>query len=169
MKKSGFRLRGRFRVHRYDAFGNFICAMRFYNAINSPVLDELMNAFFRNATQPTNWYTGLIDNASFVSVSSADLAESHTGWIENQDYDESTRVEWTPPAAASQKLENTLSMDFTMNAVKTIQGLFLSENSTKGDATVGQALWCTGLFDTPQSLGIGEVLKVFYDLTAREG
>ena len=161
------RLWGRFRYQRIARDGRVLVEGSFDNGVTDPALNDLFDSYCRNQAQPSAWYVGLIDFASFSALAAADTMASHAGWIENTDYSEGTRPQWTPPAASGQKLENTLEMITTMTAAVTIHGLFIASDNTKGGTT--GILWASGLFGVSQTMAIGESLKLFYDLTGREG
>lgn len=137
------------------------------NGIATAALNDALEVLFRAGSQRTTWYGGLIDLASYSALAAADTMSSHAGWVESTDYSESTRPQWSPGAASGGVIINSSAMSFTLNAAKTLVGLFVASNSTKG-GTSG-LLWSTGLFDDNQVMASGEVLKVFYQLTAAAG
>lgn len=89
---------------------------------------------------------------------------SHAGWIENQDYDEAARPTWVEDTPASGIITNTATVDFTMNATKTIKGIFINSVNTKG-GTLG-TLWSTASLPATVSVVDDDVLKFIYTLTA---
>jgi hypothetical protein len=88
---------------------------------------------------------------------------SHAGWTESTDYDEVSRVTWNPDAAASRAVTNSTTVDFTMNATKTIKGIFITSNNTKGGTT--GTLWATAAFSSNASVVATDVLKVTYTVS----
>lgn len=134
------------------------------NGVTLPALDDVNNVYFGAGTQKTAWYVGLIDNAGFSALSSADTMVSHAGWTENQQYTASTRPQWSVGASSGQTITNASAMAFTMNATATIKGAFVVSNSTKGGTT--GTLFATGAFASNQSLSSGQVLNVTYTETS---
>jgi hypothetical protein len=139
----------------------------FSNGLISLTINNLLDVYFRAVGQSTNWYAGLIDNAGFSALDASDSMSSHPNWVENLAYTAAARLEWIPSAAIGGLVTNPTPMQYTMNADVTIQGLFISSSPTKA-GTAG-ILWAHGQFTTPQILKAGEILKAFYQLTARQG
>ena len=158
---------GIFRFSTRDTLGDVLSFGQCSNGITDQLFNDLLNSYFRNESQPTNWYIGLIDNSSFTGVSDDDTMSSHSGWIENTDYDEATRPEWAPESSTDKLLITLGSIAFSMNMVSSIQGFFVTSSSTKGGST--GVLLATGLANNVQSLQAGETMNVSYDLSARKG
>ncbi len=137
------------------------------NGVTDAALNDLQEVLFRAGTQRPNWYASLIASSGFTAVAGSDTMSSHSGWTEMTGYNESSRPAWTPSAAAEGRLINAGAMTFTMTAAVTLEGLFLTSSSLKA-GTAG-LLWSTGLFDAPESLLQGEVMRLFYDLQAAPG
>ena len=137
------------------------------NGIVTEAPNDLLGVMFRGETQSASWYLGLIDDENFDELDDDDSMSSHAGWVENTQYDEATRRAWDPDAAAGGILTNATAREFTISDEITLQGLFVTTNSTKG-ATTG-TLWATGLYATAVTLPAGAVFKAFYELTARRG
>jgi hypothetical protein len=137
------------------------------NGITDEGMHYLLEVGFRSdagmpVSQIAPWYAGLIDNAGFTGDNPSDTMASHTGWTEiTTQYNEASRQTLAFPAASSRTI--TASVSFTMNASKTIQGIFVTSNNTKGGTT--GTLWSTALFSTPPSLVTGNVLTANYSLT----
>ena len=130
-------------------------------------LNHDLETEFRSGTPVTTWYIGLIDSSGYTAVATADTMSSHAGWTEITDYSESTRVAWSPGAAAAGVIVNGTLASFTFTAAKTVKGLFLTSVSTKGGTT--GTLFLTALADTEMAMTSGEVLKVQLTLTAAAG
>lgn len=140
----------------------------FLNGVTDAGINDILDKYFRSGTPPTNWYMGLISATNYSALDDDDdTMSSHSGWEEDQQYDEANRPEWAPAAATSQKLDNSTSVKFTMNAETTIQGLFITSDNTIG-GTSG-TLWATGLLNVPVAVKSGEVFRGYYDLTGAEG
>lgn len=139
----------------------------FPNGLTTAGINHMNDVTFRGASQNASWYLGLIANSGFTTVAAADTSSSHSGWTEDQNYSEATRVAWAPEASASGLLVNAAAREFTINAAATIKGIFISSSNTKG-GTAG-TLFSTGLFPSVNTLPIGAVLKIYYELETREG
>lgn len=136
------------------------------NGITTPGINYLLEVGFRsNAMSPVAqlapWYASLIDDASYSGVAAADTSASHTGWIESDDYSEADRQTLAFAAASARAI--TAQVSFTMNATKTLRGIFVTSEDTK-NSTAG-TLWSTALFGTPPSVVSGNVLTANYSLT----
>ena len=155
-------LQGRFKVEHWRD-GKCIGVQEFKNQITTVGKNYLLDAGFHAGSQISTWYVGLVDNASFSAFSAADTMSSHAGWIENDDYDESTRVEWTEGAASAASITNGTALTFTMNATATIKGIFLTSVSTKNGTT--GTLWTAVAFSSNVSVVDDDQLKVTYTLS----
>lgn len=131
------------------------------NGITDQGIHYLLEAGFRGGSAISTWYALLIDNAGFTGVDASDVMSSHTGWSESTDYTESVRQTLSFGAAASRTINASVS--FTMNATKTIQGIAVTSDNTKGGTT--GTLWSTALFSTPPGLISGNVLTANYSLS----
>ncbi len=135
------------------------------NGVVNSALDDLLNVYLGNGSQTATWYIGLIDNASYSALSASDTMASHAGWIENTDYSQANRPAWTPGAASGQAVTNGTSVDFSMNATKTIRGLFLTSNSTKS-GTTGKLFATAAFSGGNQVVNNGDTLKVTYTVSS---
>lgn len=134
----------------------------FDNGITDVGIHYLLEAGFRGGSAISTWYAGLIDNSGYTGVAAGDTMSSHSGWTEiTTQYDEAARQTLTFGAAASRAI--TASVSFTMNATKTVQGIFVNSVSTKGGTT--GTLWSTALFSSPPGLVSGNVLTANYTLS----
>lgn len=165
--KAGMQVGGRYHWEIQGTDGTVRAWGTFHNGIPTTALNDILDTYFRNGSPSATWHALLIGSDSFTALAATDTMSSHSGWTENTDYDEATRPQWDPPAASGGTLNNTTSMEFTMNAVVTIVGIGISTSSTKSGSS--GVLFSTGLFDQEQTLAIGEVLRVYYELNAREG
>lgn len=158
---------GEFFWQKANRHGKIIARGGFNNSVVTAGLNHILETQFRSGSQVASWYAGLIDNASFSALAASDTMSSHAGWIENTDYTESVRQQWSPGAASGGIIINTAAMQFTMDDSKTIQGVFIASDNTKS-GTSG-TLWATALFDSSQEVSPGEYLKIFYRLKALAG
>jgi len=133
----------------------------FSNGVTDAALTDMLNTYFRSATQKPTWYMFLIGATGYTALAPADTMSSHTGWTENTDYTESPRPTWAADAALNKSIRNsTTPAIFTMSAATTLKGIGIVSNSTKAGAT--GMLWCTGLFGSDRNLAISDVLRVEY-------
>jgi len=151
----------------YTKHGNVRDMGEFPNGILTAGLNALLEAFFREGTQPAAFYGGIIDSTDYTALALGDTMAVHAGWTEVTDYSSATRPVWTPGAPASGLLTAPDAMEFTMSSSQTAKGLLLCTDSTKG-GTAG-TLWAHGLFDTEQVLQASETLKCYYELEALNG
>ena len=162
--RDNIRLGGMFTVE-LKRDGKVIHSEKFHNVITTEGRDNILDVMFDAATQVTSWFVGLIDNAGYTGVSAADTHDSHTGWDENTDFDESTRPEWAPDAASSQSISNSLTVDFSINGTVTIKGIFVSGLNTKGSTSSAPLLWSAGAFATNVTAVNGDTLSVTYTVS----
>ena len=158
-----FRPKGKFQIEHFDKDGNLKAVYEVPNGIVDVGLNHILETQFRSGPPVATWYIGLIDNASFSALAAGDTMGSHAGWIENADYDEATRPAWTPGAASARSMTNASTVDFTMNATKTIKGIFITTVSTKSGTT--GTLWSTAAFGSTVAVVDNDVLKVTYTLS----
>jgi hypothetical protein len=136
------------------------------NGITDVGIHYLLEVGFRSdagspVAQEAPWYAGLIDNAGFTGLDAGDTMSSHTGWSESTDYTESVRQAFVFAAAAARAISDDVSM--TMNATKTIEGIFVTTDNVKGGTT--GTLWSTAQFSTAPALISGNVLTSNYSLS----
>lgn len=137
---------------------------RIRNAATDAGLNDLLSAGFAAGTQRPAWYLGLIDNDGFSAIPATDTLSSHPGWTEVTAYTSATRPQWTPLSVAGKLVQNTSVVNFTMNATKTLRGIFVASDSTKG-GTSG-ILWATALLPSTQQVVNSQVVKVTYGVQA---
>jgi hypothetical protein len=155
-------LRGKFGVDLHRN-GKIIAHYDFPNGIVDEGINHILDVQFNEETQVTDWYIGLVDNSSWTAFADADTMASHAGWIENEDYEEVTRPQWTVGEASERAVTNAVSVDFSINDTVTIKGVFIASSSTKG-GTSG-VLWSTGAFGAEVPLQNGDTLKITYTVT----
>ncbi len=163
----GLLLKGRFVIERWSPYGVRLGRYHFPNQVLLAGMKSILDIMFDAGTQITTWYMGLI-GGSTVTIDEDDTPSSHSGWTEDQNYDEATRPIWNPRAAtASGKIKNSSSSEFTMNAATTIRGLFIISENTKG-GTSG-TLWSAATLDAVQVVSGSEILRGYYELQALDG
>jgi len=156
------RLRGTVVVEHIRA-GKVIGKQEFSNGITDQGMLYLLDAAFHGDAQVTTWYIGLINSLSYTGLSAADTMASHGGWIECTTYGEGMHPQWTCGGAATRAITNAATVDFSLNATKTLKGVYFTSNATKG-ASSG-TLWSTALFVAPIAVNDGDTLKVTYTVT----
>lgn len=155
--------KGKFHVEHWRD-GKKLGTYDFLNGVTNVGRNALLDIMFHAVSQITPWYLGLINGSGTPALAAGDEMNNHTGWTEDQNYDEATRVEWTEGAAASQSITNSVSCDFTINATTTIYGIFVTSSNTKG-GTSG-TLWATGAFNGGTlSVVDNDIIKVTYTVT----
>jgi hypothetical protein len=163
-KKPDLQLKGKFKVEQIRD-GKVIDTREIDNLIMNVGKNKLLDIMFNADTQITNWYIGLVDNASFTAFAAGDTTASHAGWVENEDYSETDRQVWDPGAASGQSVTNGTAAVFSIDTDSiTIKGIFITSLITKGGAT--GTLWNGVAFGTALALNDGDQLKVTYTLSA---
>jgi len=158
---------GKFRWEIEDVDGRIRDSGEFHNGITTEGVNDILDVYFRNGSTASNWYMGLISSTDYTALDEDDTMASHSGWTEDENYSQAARLEWAPSAATSGFLDNATAVKFTMNAVTTINGLFIVDDNTKGG--VAGTLWATGLLETAKAVKSGEIFRAWYDLTGKEG
>jgi len=171
MNRGKVKMCGYVMIRCFDYFGKKKWEEEFPNGVVNEGLDDLLDAYFNQKVQNTNYFMGLLDSPAVLSAT--DTMGAHAGWTEFGDagpsdgYDEITRPEWNPAAAASQQVSNVVAIVFTINATGTIAGIFISTNATKG-GIIG-VLWATALFaQGDKNVAAADVLEVTYTVTAAD-
>ena len=154
---------GIFHIQHLDKDGNIKNEFDAPNGITNVGLNHILDTQFNGGTAVDPWYVGLIDNAAFSALAAADTMASHAGWAESAAYTEGTRVEWTAGAASGRAVTNAATLDFSINATVTINGIFVTSVNTKSGTT--GVLWATASFSSAVSATNGDTLKVTYTVS----
>lgn len=133
------------------------------NGITDEGLNHILGVEFHGDTQITTWYIGIVDNASFSAFAAADVMNSHAGWIEVTAYSESVRQTWPTDASSARSISNAVAATFSINAGKTLKGIFVTSDSTKS-GTTGK-LWSTAAFASTVAVISGDSVKVTYTVS----
>lgn len=151
---------------------NAICLDRFgqvkwtdiaKNAFTDEGLNHVLDVLAHGATQTNPWYIGLIGSTAYSALAAGDTLASHAGWTEEIPTSAALRLEWTEGAASSKSMTNSATVDFAINASKTIKGAHLA-SAASGTSGI---LLCTGLFtEGDRAVVSGDTLKITYTLTA---
>jgi hypothetical protein len=143
-------------IHEFD----------FTNGITNVGRNYGLNAIFNGGTQilAANWAIGLIDNASFGSLATADTMASHS-WTEFTAYTQSTRPAWGPTTSTAQLVANVVLSVFDISSSGVLNGIFVTSNNTKGGTT--GTLWATASYPTPVPVTGGtDEIKILYQVAA---
>lgn len=154
--------RGEWYVEHYDKNGNFLGRYRFPNGITNVGKNYILDVGFNSITQisQSSWCVGIIDNAGFSALASADTMSSHGGWSEFTSYSQTTRVAWGSGSASGQQISNATADTFDLTASGTLYGIFVTSDNTKGGTT--GTLWSTAAFPTTIPVSNGDQLKITY-------
>lgn len=135
------------------------------NRVVNQGLNDLLDVYLRNQSQTAAWYVALFSGnvTPQATWTAANFASNAT---EFTNYTESTRVAYTPAAAASQSIDNTANRAvFTADTGGgTVYGAALLSASGKS-ATTGK-LFSSARFATPKVLDEADVLNVAYTVGA---
>ena len=140
---------------------------KYPNGAKTVGLNKLLDVAFRNQTQITQWYCGLIAESGYSSESAADTSASHAGWSELTTYTSSTRLAWSPGAASSGTITISSAMSFTTNADSQIRGILIASSSTK--SSIVDVLWATATEASARTILSGQTYEVYYTITATPG
>lgn len=153
-------LKGHFIIQHFNKDGELLDTYEVPNGITDVGLNAILDVKFNTGSQITTWYIGLMDNSGFTAVAAADTLASHSGWAETTAYSGS-RPAWTSGAASSRSVTNSSSVDFAINATKTIKGIFICSAAS---GTSGE-LWSTATFGSTVAVNNGDTLKVTYTVS----
>lgn len=135
-----------------------------HNLVTTEGLNHLLNVTFKGSTQASTWYVGLFEG-NYTPVAGDTAATFPASATESTAYDETTRQLWNTDAVSSGAVNNgTNKAIFTINATKTLYGMFLTSASAKS-ATSG-TLFSATRFSTSRSVIDNDELRVTYTLTA---
>jgi hypothetical protein len=136
-----------------------------HNLIVNVGLTYLVGSALIGVTVDTTWFIGLTDNSP--TVVAANTMASHAGWIEFDEYDETTRQAWTGVAGAAGVVTNTASpATFTINAAGGgLGGAFMAGSSTKNE-TASLLFAAKALTGGNRVVADNDVVQVTYVITA---
>ena len=145
----------------YDAQGNVKWTDTYSNLVTTAGKNDLLDKYLAGSGYTAAWYLGLISLTSYTTGPAVgDTPASHTGWTEDQNYSNSTRVAPSFGAASAGSKASTATA-FNINATTTIKGTFLTTLNTKGGTT--GILYSAGLFTGgDKAVANGDTLNVTY-------
>jgi len=136
------------------------------NLVVNQGLTHILDILFKSGTQITAWYLGIFE-ANYTPAADDTAANIAARSTESTAYDEATRQTFTAGAISSNAVDNTASRaTFTINATKTMYGVFLASTSAKS-GTLGTLL-SVASFTTARPVIAGDELLVTYTMTAQD-
>lgn len=154
--------KGQIRIDHFDKNGQLLGNYLYTNTIVNVGKNAILDIMFGGETQITEWFCGLIQDDNYTGIAAADTIASHAGWEEFTGYSDN-RKQWEPEAASSQIITNSTPMEFAITSGKTLKGIFIVSNVTKGGTT--GTLWSAGLFTSDLSVNNGDTLRITYTLS----
>jgi hypothetical protein len=148
----------------YDKDGNIKWTDTYTNLVTTAGKNDLLDKYLAGSAYTATWYLGLISLTSYTTGPAAsDTAATHTGWVEDQNYSNATRVAPSFGAASAGSKASTATA-FNINATTTIKGTFLTTLNTKGGTT--GILYSAGLFSGGDKIVANQdTLNVTYTAT----
>lgn len=121
-------------------------------------MNHMLNTMLKSGAQVAQWYIGLYEGA-YTPILADTMATFPGTATESSAYDEAIRQNYTPGTVTNGAVDNAAApAEFTMNATKTIYGMFISSAPTIG-ATSG-TLVSAVRFATAKSVQDDTVLRV---------
>lgn len=160
---------GVYTIQCFDAQGNLKWEAESKNLVVNVGLQDMNAKYFTGSAYTAAWYLGLYGAAASNNPAASDTMSYHAGWTENTGYSNATRPVCTfgaPTTANPSVATNSASAaSFTINAISTVGGAFLTSNSTKGGTT--GTLFSAADFSAPGDRAVtnGDVLNVVYTLS----
>lgn len=163
--RAGLGLQGVWEVVCRRPDGSIRWRERAENLIVDAGVNYALDAALSGGTPVTTWYIGLKNSGS---VAAGDTMASHSGWTENENYDEATRPQWQEGGVSAKSISNSgnaASFSIDTNS-QSIAGCFLTSNSTKGGTT--GTLFSAVDFASAKSADDGDSLEVTYTVTGAD-
>lgn len=156
-------LRGRYEVVCHGRDGRELWRDEIRNLITTAGKNDLWDKYLAGSGYTAAWYLGLVNSGA--SFDAGDTMSSHSGWTENQNYDEATRVavSWSSASSGS-KASSGATFTISANS-QNIAGVFLTTGSAKGGTT--GVLFSAGAFTLgTRGVNDGDTLTVTYTASA---
>lgn len=141
------------------------------NLVTNEGLDSLLDVYFSDATQITDWYILLFEDDH---TPAAGDTYAVPGFTESTAYTEANRPAWQEAGPSTQQITNSANKaSFTMNATKTIYGAALvgggTDADTKDDQAGGGVLFNESQFSSgSKAVENTDVLKVTITITVAD-
>lgn len=149
-----------YRVECFDPSGQLQWVEEVDNLIPDGGANDLLTNYLEGSSYTAAFYVGLIDNASFSALATADTMASHSGWLENTGYSNSTRPALTLGSVSGRSCSNSGSVAvFNVNASVMINGAFVVRGNNAPGGTTG-TLYGEASFSTARSCLAGDTLNV---------
>ena len=156
----------KYKVECVGRDGEVKWAEEFENLVTNVGLDSNLDVYFGSATKIASWYMGLKNTGS---PAAGDTMASHGGWVENENYEETTRPEVVFGSVSGQAIGNSgNAASFSIDtAGQTIAGIFVVSDNTKGGTT--GTLYAVGDFSSARNVDDGDTLNVTVTFNAASG
>ncbi len=145
--------------------GDLIWTADNHNIIVNQGLQDNIDVYLLNATQSSTWY--VVAASGSPTFAAADTPASHSGWTENQDYDEAVRQTWTGVRTGQTVTNSASPAVINITTGSTFGGAALFNNSTKG-GTTGTMFSGVVASEGNQVLGASGSLSMVYSITAAD-
>lgn len=161
--------KGVYKIQCHDAQGNLKWEAEAPNLVVNVGLQDMNAKYFTGSSYTAAWYLGLYGSGATNSPSAGDTMSSHAGWTEVTAYSQATRPACTfgtPTTANPSVATNSASpATFSINAITTVGGAFLTTSNTKGGTT--GTLYSAADFSSPGDRAVvsGDTLSVTYTLS----
>lgn len=129
-------------------------------------INYLLEAGFRGRSLVNPWYIGVIDNAGFSALSSADASGSHPGWNEYTAVASGNRPQWVPAGAVGGQLVSSVSATVSITADGSVRGAFLASRQPTGLNSAG-VLYATAAMNAGLAVSAGGTLTITYSTRLR--
>jgi hypothetical protein len=113
---------GRYTVECLDANGNVKWNETINNLVTTQGKNFALDTLFSGSNFTSTWYLGLISATGYTGIVASDTASSHTGWTEDVNYSQQTRVTPAFSSATGGSKTTSAAVMYTINATTTIKG-----------------------------------------------
>lgn len=136
------------------------------NLVCDEGLTHILDILFKDGVKVTAWYLGIFE-ANYTPAADDTAANIAARCTESTAYDEAARVAFTAGTIAANAIDNSAARaTFTINATKTMYGVFLASTSAKS-GTLGKLL-SVAKFTTARPVIAADELLVTYTMTAQD-
>jgi hypothetical protein len=161
--KEGIKLETHWKIECFDAEGKLKWLEEFDNLVVDEGLNDSLDKHLKGSSYTAAWYCGLTNTTP--TFAAGNTMASHSGWVENVTYSQSTRPAVTFGTVASKSVDNSASKAvFSINGTTTVGGAFMVTVSTKGGST--GILYGGAAFSADRSVLSGDTLNVQITCTA---
>jgi hypothetical protein len=156
-------------VENWGADGKLRWVAEAKNLVMTAGLNKLLDAAFKTGLAAPAWYIGLVDGQA-PEFAAADTPDSHVGWVEFDDYSDSTRQALVPGTISGGSVDNTASRAvFHVTGIgsndRHVAGLFLTDDDTIDGANAAKVLYGAAVFSGGERpVNDGDILRVATNL-----